>query len=281
MSDRLPPVVTRLPEIGITVISRWLFTCYLVHDGGAGRPFLVDVGMPSHVATAGGELRRIGSDLAELGSAIATHGHGDHVGGLPALREHSHAEVCFPAELRPIIETGEFRSPGPREVARILPVMADQPFDLGALKEVNEASGAIGYGQSGPTFPFEPAHWLADGDTLPGHPDWQVLATPGHVDDSTCLYNARTRTLLSGDTILSVGGKAWFNPEYVDEARSADTEARLRPLDVEHLLPGHGRIVTGPRVLDEALSFRERPPRSGALRSLRAILRSHRSHRHP
>ena len=77
-----------------------------------------------------------------------------------------------------------------------------------------------------------------------------MLATTGHVDAATCLSNERTRTLLSGDTVVSVGGRGWFNPEDVDEAASADTEARLRPLDVEHLLPGHGRGVPGPRVLD-------------------------------
>ena len=94
---------------------------------------------------------------------------------------------------------------------------------------------------------------------LAGAPDWEVLATPGHTDCSTCLWNAKTRTLLTGDTVLSIHGRAWFNPEYVDAEASARTEAMLRRLPVEHLLPGHGHPVSGPRVMAEALSHRERP----------------------
>ena len=50
---------------------------------------------------------------------------------------------------------------------------------------------------------------------------------------------------MSGDAILSVGGRAWITPETV-ETRPAPTSAeRLRHLDVAHLLPGHGRPVHG------------------------------------
>jgi glyoxylase-like metal-dependent hydrolase (beta-lactamase superfamily II) len=89
-----------------------------------------------------------------------------------------------------------------------------------------------------------------------------VLHTPGHTDDSTSLWNPRTGVLLSGDAVLSVGGRAWFTPELVDRALATASEERLRPLPVRYLLPGHGRPVVGGRVMDHALGPAERPPRA-------------------
>ncbi|HXP32376.1 MAG TPA: hypothetical protein VN820_00090, partial [Acidimicrobiales bacterium] len=82
---------------------------------------------------------------------------------------------------------------------------------------------------------------------------------PGHTDDSLAFWHAGTRTLLSGDAVLSVGGRAWITPETVDDAASAETAARLRHLDVAHLLPGHGRPVHGERITATALGPGEGP----------------------
>ncbi|MEI7617533.1 MAG: MBL fold metallo-hydrolase, partial [Actinomycetota bacterium] len=72
------PVITELPEIGVTVISKWLYNCYVIHDGGNGQPFVVDLGMPSQLPFVADVLSGRGSDLSELGAAVATHGHADH-----------------------------------------------------------------------------------------------------------------------------------------------------------------------------------------------------------
>ena len=44
-------MIDHLPAIGVTIFSTWIFNCYLIHDGGDGRPFVVDVN------TFGGELK--------------------------------------------------------------------------------------------------------------------------------------------------------------------------------------------------------------------------------
>jgi len=270
------PVITELPEIGVTVISKWLYNCYVIHDGGGGQPFVVDLGLPSQIPLLAGVLSARGSDLSELGAAVATHGHADHVGGLPTLRDQHGTAVHLPiaiAEMR--AGTRALRPPGIREVLQILPVMASQPRDLVASKEVSGTSASIGWNGKEVRLPFEPDSWLSDGEHLPGFPDWQVLNTPGHSDDSTCLFHAPSRTLLSGDAVLSANGRAWFNPEFIDPELSAISEARLRALDVEYLLPGHGLVVTGPHVMTEARTHTDQPSIGAKASALWQVLRNH------
>ena len=270
------PVITELPEIGVTVISKWLYNCYVIHDGGGGQPFVVDLGLPSQIPLLAGVLSARGSDLSELGAAVATHGHADHVGGLPTLRDQHRTAVHLPiaiAEMR--AGTRALRPPGIREVLQILPVMASQPRDLVASKEVSGTSASIGWNGKEVRLPFEPDSWLSDGEHLPGLPDWQVLNTPGHSDDSTCLFHAPSRTLLSGDAVLSANGRAWFNPEFIDPELSAISEARLRALDVEYLLPGHGLVVTGPHVMTEARTHTDQPSIGAKASALWQVLRNH------
>lgn len=274
-----PPVITHLPEAGVTVISLWIYNCYVVHDGGDGRPFVVDLGVPSQLPHVAAALRRHGSDLSELSAVVATHGHADHVGGLLGLRAAHTTPVLLPHAIDQMRSgTMPLRPPGIRAVSHILPVLASQPRDLAATKEVAGTMKEIGWDGKGVRLPFEPDSWLRDGDHLPGLPAWQVLTTPGHSDDSTCLYHEPTRTLISGDTVLSVQGRGWFNPEYVDGRLSVSTEARLRPFAVEHLLPGHGLVVQGPHVMDDALSFADAAPGDSRLRALYRVLRNTAAH---
>ena len=70
-----------------------------------------------------------------------------------------------------------------------------------------------------------------------------MINASGHTDDSIALWNPTTRTLLSGDAVLTARGKAWHTPETVDAASAAATRKRLEELSVAHLLPGHGRPV--------------------------------------
>ena len=70
-----PVVVRHLPDIGITVVSRWVFNCYVVHDRGDGRPLVVDLGLPSQVSAVREVLRTHDLDPDDLGTVVATHGH--------------------------------------------------------------------------------------------------------------------------------------------------------------------------------------------------------------
>lgn len=78
---------------------------------------------------------------------------------------------------------------------------------------------------------------LEEGDKI--H-DFEVLLTPGHTSGSICLYDGET--LISGDTVFSGGGfgRVDLGGDIHEMRKSLE---RLKKLDIEYLLPGHGPVV--------------------------------------
>jgi glyoxylase-like metal-dependent hydrolase (beta-lactamase superfamily II) len=231
--------MSRLFDLDITHAARWIFNCYVVHDGGDGRPLVVDAGLPCTARAALDALRDVDGPVA----IACTHGHSDHVGGVSTLLDERHGDVLLPARCEAYLAGEPARTPGLREVVKLGPVVGDQPFDPVAARQFVRGAG-IGYGRTAKmSLPFEVSGFLHDGEQLG---KWEVI----HRDSAT---------LLSGDAVVSCDGRAWLNPEVVDPRRARETEERLRELDVRHLLPGHGRPIEGRHLLRDARSFRDRP----------------------
>jgi glyoxylase-like metal-dependent hydrolase (beta-lactamase superfamily II) len=171
---------------------------------------------------AGGDIRRI----------ALTHGHGDHVGSLDALKATlgDSVEVLMPG-LDARIHAGEQvvdgKPPGSWPKLRTTPdVRLNGGERVGSLEVV-------------PT---------------PGH-------TPGHVS----FLDTRDRTIIVGDTLTSIGGLAVSNHFYLrfplaamatwDKAKDLDSAKKLRELEPALLVVGHGGPVRDPRAaLDKAIS---------------------------
>jgi glyoxylase-like metal-dependent hydrolase (beta-lactamase superfamily II) len=233
-------VIDDMPDIGVTRLSRWILNCYVLRtDDGA---VVVDAGLPRVAADLAPVLDRLGGTLHAV---VATHGHSDHVAGAAELATRHRAPIWLPETTLTYLDGTRPRTPTPAKAATIWPTMIDQPLDRIGLTGFLRGAWVAGYGTpmgmrwTGPP----PGGGLADGQPLPGAPDWTVINANGHTDDSVALWNPTTRTLLSGDAVLTVRGKAWHTPEIVDTSSAAATRTRLEELPVAHLLPGHGRPV--------------------------------------
>ena len=84
-------------------------------------------------------------------------------------------------------------------------------------------------------------YWLLDEEGLPGHPYWKVLATPGHMPESLCLYNTLSGELLCGEALTTAQQSASRARSMRDTHALHLALARLRRLPVRFLFPGHGR----------------------------------------
>ena len=65
----------------------------------------------------------------------------------------------------------------------------------------------------------------------------RVLHTPGHTEDSICLFLKEENSVFSGDTIL--GGSSG---EFIDYSHYIKSLERLKELGAERVYPGHGQV---------------------------------------
>lgn len=235
-------VVEELPELGITRVSRWCFNCYLI-PGDGDSLVVVDPGMPSVADDLAPVLAGRADDVRLI---TATHGHPDHVGGAGPVAQRYAAPIHLSSTTLGYLDEAKPRTPSLAKMAGpAWKVMGGQPFDARAASGFVRGALTTGFGTWGRMLwrGPRPDGGLEDGMPLPGAAEWTVVAAPGHTDDSIAFWNEASRTLLTGDAVFSTGGQPRFAPDIVDGAAAARTEAKLKALPVEHLLPGHGLPV--------------------------------------
>lgn len=144
---------------------------------------------------------------------VATHGHGDHVGGVAALIEALGGQV---------------------------------PFAIGA-NDAERAMRAGGMGNLGIAYEAdapEPSRLLRDGDTVcVGDVTLAVIETPGHTEGGIVLIG--DGIAFTGDTLFqgTVGRTDFPGGDAKVLAESLERLKRLVPPETV-LLPGHGEATT-------------------------------------
>jgi glyoxylase-like metal-dependent hydrolase (beta-lactamase superfamily II) len=186
---------------------------YLLKDAATGALAMVDCAAFSPpvqraVAEQGGDLRYI----------LLTHGHFDHILGVPAVAQaYPNAQICI-----------------------------GEP-DAGYLR--GELESLPGHPRGIPTAPHR---LLADGDMISlGKSRLRAIAAPGHTGGGLCYEEAGDRTQGAGERLLLTGDTLFFEEVGRADLPGGNWEAlqetvrRLYTLAGDYVvLPGHGPAST-------------------------------------
>ena len=219
-SSTVTPNLTQLTRLGFV-------NAFLVREDDGFT--LVDTTVKGSASALISAARAAGGSITRI---ALTHGHGDHVGSLDALKQQlgDAVEVSMP-ELDARIHAGEQVTEG--KVPGSWPKLQTRPDVI-----------------------------LNPGDRVGS---LEVIATPGHTPGHVSLLDTRDRTVIAGDVFTSFGGvnvsdrlsfpfplaavATW------DKAKDLESARALRALEPEVLVVGHGPAVRSPvAAMDQAVT---------------------------
>ncbi|HUW96304.1 MAG TPA: MBL fold metallo-hydrolase [Anaerolineae bacterium] len=190
-------------------------------------------------------LGGLGYALRDVEQLVITHAHHDHFGQARRIVEESGATLLSSRENRYPLE--EFDTWWEDRIAFVSDLVIKEGAPVQSLGEMDIVRGIGQY--AAPVAELTP---LDDGDEVRmGGATWQALHTPGHALGHLCFYHQESRLLLSGDHLLrditsnpvletprrGKRERPRSLPDYIQSLR------RVRDLDVERALPGHGAPV--------------------------------------
>lgn len=259
-------LVTRIaPDVGWLPIS--FVNVYFI--GTPGEPWvLVDTGLP------GSAPKIIESAKARFGGGVApeaivlTHGHFDHTGSALALAEYWNVPIyAHPLEMPYLTGRSDYPPADPTTggaIGFLSRFMSSRGRDLGErICELSSSSGKLAASPTG---------------EVPGAPDWQWIATPGHSPGHISLFRESDRVLIAGDAFATMNMESWsgllggrqrlaragapFNLDWDQTKESVHKLAELRP---SAAACGHGIPRDEPDLPQRLESFaaRFRRPRRG------------------
>ncbi|SEF18708.1 MBL fold metallo-hydrolase [Jiangella alba] len=200
---------------------------------GDGPPILVDSGGSAETvdSTIVPALAELGIELSDVGRVLATHIHGDHVGGIARMRE-----------IAPSLEVGVFSESG----ARMRDPLAYSREIRARFPEHSPAPPPVLDG-------VVPDLLFDDGDMVG---PLRVIHTPGHDTDACCFFDVRSGTLVTGDSLQLNGTISQGCALLFDPARYLDSLHRLLALPVRNIVCGHPYLPLGEAAVGEEAARR-------------------------
>jgi glyoxylase-like metal-dependent hydrolase (beta-lactamase superfamily II) len=175
--------------------------------------YLIDTGFARRAKPIVRAFEHAGVPLAKVSKVLLTHHHVDHMGGAAYLLQNTHAPLSCHGDDAQFVD-GRVKAP--------------MPLLMRLFVRVHPAPVAVA---------------LKDGDRVGS---LIVLHVPGHTPGEVALYHPTRKILFSGDSVVEQKGRLTLPgsnfASNMDQA--VQSLARLRSLDVELLLPGHGVPVT-------------------------------------
>lgn len=251
-SKQQPLPVAQRPRHVHTITDRFsMANTYLIDDE---RLIVVDPGSELHVQQLLIYLRDfLRRDPSQIDLVVLTHLHPDHTGGMRSLRRVSKAPVAASIMAKWLVEPGV--DDGRREEGNLAETAANggmSPF-VGHMYSQVRLPGLLHHLDYFPPYYQRQAQlvniWLEDVHSLPGHPDWHVIASPGHTPESLCLYNPFSYELICGDTLITLDGGTILVRGGTHRRKLQQTLQILQDLQVHYLYPGHGRPILALRPL--------------------------------
>ncbi|MDR6572207.1 glyoxylase-like metal-dependent hydrolase (beta-lactamase superfamily II) [Curtobacterium sp. 320] len=214
-------------------VSNWVV---LAEEDGVA---LIDAGYPADTDLVLDTVRYAGHELDDLRRVYVTHGHVDHVGGIPGILErHPHVEVLAHAD-----ELDNVRGPARQQVTP-----AEIGGRLAAPRVLRWLARAVRSDALRPT--AVPTARAFTGADFVGRAIAPLPAT-GHTDGSTAYLLPAANAIVTGDAVVSrhdTQPSSWEpRPRMITSFFTADQEralesARALPIP-DVLLPGHGPAV--------------------------------------
>jgi glyoxylase-like metal-dependent hydrolase (beta-lactamase superfamily II) len=183
---------------------------YLVE---AKKPVLIDTGIGLYVERTVENIKRIVSP-EKIDKIVLTHRHFDHVGGASKLKEILNAKLYIHTDDAAALMEGDERSTGAW-------------MYNGSLQRLN-------------------VERLNDEDVVDcGDVNLEVIHTPGHTIGSISLYEPKSKSLISGDTVFTHGGVGRWDMDTGNYDQLLSSLKKLSKMDVVNLYPGHGPYAEG------------------------------------
>jgi glyoxylase-like metal-dependent hydrolase (beta-lactamase superfamily II) len=170
-----------------------------------GKDTVVDTGTGFNFVRLFDIFKRLGVSFEQVKFVVNTHMHYDHVGGNNFFEN---AKVLIHEHDAPVVEKADQK-------------MSNADFFGGKMKQSKSVQR------------------LKDGETFK---NFKIIHTPGHSRGSICLYDEKSKLLISGDTIFSDGVGRTDLPGGNEEELEASLE-KLMTLKIDKILCGHGAPV--------------------------------------
>jgi glyoxylase-like metal-dependent hydrolase (beta-lactamase superfamily II) len=236
--------------------------CYALEDADGFT--VVDPGLPSLESweALGDRLAQVGARYEHVHTAVVTHSHPDHFGGVHRLRDDHGTRVLTHADFRSVwlgaamdddLGTDDLDLADDEHMEKIRSMMS-RPTPWGSTRTPPPAAELRRWAemdQTGGSRSWqvpEPSVTVDDGDEITlGGRTWLAVHTPGHTHDHLCLFDPADGLLLSGDHVLPtitphINGIGPMDDPLATFFRSLE---RMKELPgVTNVLPAHGHPFT-------------------------------------